>query len=204
MPQRTETGKILFGHVCQKIQQKGFTRAAAKSLEALDRWVHFHKKEQASRKPGKLQTSMANVVLIFLSFPMLKSVDLTDPTQSHRGGLQPCRLQQTLTLEKLRLLMVVNCCNSPGKTFLLNLLAKISKQDLASLRSLHHRGLTTEQIHRLTQEQIRKSRLFPTTTIRNWLQDMDDLTNLAEHLEQARRIPSPARSVQIESRLATS
>jgi hypothetical protein len=37
-----------------------------------------HKKEQASLKPGKLQTSMANVLLIFLSFPMLKSVDPTD------------------------------------------------------------------------------------------------------------------------------
>ena len=80
----------------------------------------------------------------------------------------------------------------------------MSEQDLAGLRSLHRRGLTTEQIHRLTQEQIRKSRFFPTTTIRTWLTDMDDLTNLAEHLEQASRIPSPARSVQIESRLATS
>ena len=76
--QRTETGKILFGHFCQKIQQKGFPRAVAKILEVLARWVHYHKKEQASRKPGKLQTSMANVLLIFLSFPMLKSVDLTD------------------------------------------------------------------------------------------------------------------------------
>ena len=93
-------------------------------------------------------------------------------------------------------------CHSPGKTFLLNL--QMSEQDLACLRSLHRRGLTTEQIHRLTQEQIRKSRFFPTTTIRTWLTDMDDLTNLAEHLEQASRIPSPARSVQIESRLATS
>jgi hypothetical protein len=80
----------------------------------------------------------------------------------------------------------------------------MSEQDLAGLRSLHRRGLTPEQIHRLTQEQIRKSRFFPTTTIRTWLTDMDDLTNLAEHLEQASRIPSPARSVQIESRLATS
>ena len=75
--QRTETGEILFGHFCQKIQLKGFPRAAATILEALDRWVRCHKKEQA-RKPGNLQTSMANVLLIFLSFPTLKSVDLTD------------------------------------------------------------------------------------------------------------------------------
>jgi hypothetical protein len=75
--QRTKTGEILFGHFCQKIQQKGFPGAVAMILEALDRWVHCHKKEQASRKPGKLQTSMANVLLIFLSFPTLRSYDLT-------------------------------------------------------------------------------------------------------------------------------
>ena len=79
--QRTETGEILFRHFCQNIQQKGFPRAVAKILEVLDRWVRYHKKEQASRKPGKLQTSMANVLLIFLSFQMLKSVDLTDHRQ---------------------------------------------------------------------------------------------------------------------------
>ena len=92
------------GHFCQKIQQKGFPRAVATIREALDRWVHYHKKEQASRKPGKLPTSMANVLLIFLSFPTLKSVDLTDqrlilrvltdPAQAPGVG---CRPQQTLT-----------------------------------------------------------------------------------------------------------
>jgi hypothetical protein len=59
---------------------------------------------------------------------------------------------------------------------------------------------TTEQIHRSRFV----PRFVPTTITRTWLTDMDDLANLAEHLEQASRIPSPARSVQVESRLATS
>ena len=56
MQQSGKVGQILFGHRCQRIQQKSFSRdvdrekhqrAPAKKLKALDRWVRYHNKVEA-------------------------------------------------------------------------------------------------------------------------------------------------------------
>jgi hypothetical protein len=62
--QRLQTAQGLWIEKHHQGSQKGTSRA-------FDRCVHYHKSH-------KLRTSMANVILILLSFPMLKSVDPTD------------------------------------------------------------------------------------------------------------------------------
>ena len=50
-----------------------------------------------------------------------------------------------------------------------NEMSELVEPDPARLRSLHDRGLTPDQIRRLTPEQITRSRYFPARTILTWL-----------------------------------